>query len=333
LRLASIEGPAPTGELALPSPTHVRSAALSADTAAQETALEEAARFAGMDTDDAVAAQPLPRPKIDKHLHALPRGSSQGTFLHGILEWAAVQSVQADDGTSLRGFAATAASPTLRREMLGRRCNLRGLTGWIEPLNAWLGEFLTRRWSLHGLPDAQGRAPTLALQDLPPRQVQVELEFWLESRRVETGAVDALVQSHVLVGQRRPGLETMQLNGMLKGFIDLVFEHEGRYYVVDWKSNWLGSDDAAYTAEAMGAAMLHARYDLQYVLYLLALHRQLLARLPDYDYDRHIGGALYAFLRGGYSDSQGLYMDKPPRVLIETLDRLFAGAITEERAA
>ena len=299
---------------------------MSADTAAQETALEEAARSASTDTETAAAAQPRLRTQKDKHLHALPRGSSQGTFLHGILEWAAVQRVQMDDGAPLRGFAAAAASPQLRREMLGRRCNLRGLTGWIEPLNDWLGDFLNRRWMLHGVADAQGQTPTLALRDLPPRQVQVELEFWLESRRVDTATVDALVQSHVLIGQRRPGLETMQLNGMLKGFIDLVFEHDGRYYVVDWKSNWLGADDAAYTAEAMRAAMLHARYDLQYVLYLLALHRQLLARLPGYDYDRHIGGALYAFLRGSYSDSQGLYMDKPPRALIERLDRLFAGA-------
>ena len=94
---------------------------------------------------------------------------------------------------------------------------------------------------------------------------------------------------------------------------------------MDWKSNWLGADDAAYTAEAMSEAMLHARYDLQYVLYLLALHRQLRARLPGYDYDRHIGGAVYVFLRGGYSASQGLYMYKPPRVLIDTVDRLFAG--------
>ena len=333
LRLANVAGPAPTEALVAASPAQVRSAAMSADTAAQETALEEAARSIDRDPEETAAAQPRPRTHKDKHLHALPRGSRLGTFLHGILEWAAVQRAQTDDGAPLRGFAAAAASPQPRREMLGRRCNLRGLTGWIEPLNAWLGDFLTRRWTLYGLPDARGQAPTLALCDLPPRQVQVEMEFWLESRRADTAAIDALVQSQVLIGQRRPGLETMPLNGMLKGFIDLVFEHDGRYYVLDWKSNWLGADDAAYTAEAMRAAMLHARYDLQYVLYLLALHRQLQARLPGYDYDRHIGGALYAFLRGSYSDSQGLYMDKPPRALIEKLDRLFAGETTEERTA
>jgi exodeoxyribonuclease V beta subunit len=112
---------------------------------------------------------------------------------------------------------------------------------------------------------------------------------------------------------------------MFKGFIDLAFEHDGRYYVADYKSNWLGMDDAAYTRQAMEQSILDNRYDLQYVLYLLALHRQLKARLPDYDYDRHVGGALYIFLRGTRAASQGVYFTKPPRALIEQLDRLFQG--------
>ena len=96
--------------------------------------------------------------------------------------------------------------------------------------------------------------------------------------------------------------------------------------MADYKSNWLGPDDLAYSDAAMEAAILEHRYDLQYVLYLLALHRQLRARLPDYDYDRHVGGAVYIFLRGAYSPSQGVYFVKPPRTLIEQLDGLFRGA-------
>ncbi|NLC00873.1 MAG: hypothetical protein GX789_06355, partial [Pseudomonas formosensis] len=98
-----------------------------------------------------------------------------------------------------------------------------------------------------------------------------------------------------------------------------------RYYVVDYKSNWLGVDASAYTQDAMTTAVLEHRYDLQYVFYLLALHRQLRARLPDYDYDRHVGGALYWFIRGSGGQGTGLWHDRPPRALIEALDRLFAG--------
>ncbi|MBK5964670.1 exodeoxyribonuclease V subunit beta [Thiocystis minor] len=300
----------------------------SVETATQETAMEELNQtIRAADADD-LGSMRSAKPLKDRHLHAFPRGSRQGTFLHGILEWAANQRARDDRGQILRGYAATAQARTLRLEMLGQRCNLRGLTAWIEPLDEWLADFLARPRVLDGLPDADGQPPTLALCDLAPERIQVEMEFWLESRAVQTQTLDRLVWTHCLAGHPRPGIGANRLNGMLKGFIDLVFEHQGRYYVADWKSNWLGPDDAAYTPEAMREAILNARYDLQYVLYLLALHRQLRARLPDYDYDRHVGGAVYVFLRGGYSASQGLFMDKPPLILIETLDRLFAGERT-----
>ncbi|WP_273704133.1 PD-(D/E)XK nuclease family protein, partial [Candidatus Accumulibacter vicinus] len=157
-----------------------------------------------------------------------------------------------------------------------------------------------------------------------------EMEFWLAAHTVQTTRIDALVCRHTLAGATRPALQPGELNGMLKGFMDLVFEHQGRYYVADYKSNWLGPDDAAYTPAAMGAAILHARYELQYVLYLLALHRLLQARLPDYDYERHVGGAVYVFLRGVHAPSQGLHCERPPRVLIEALDTLFACPRTKE---
>jgi exodeoxyribonuclease V beta subunit len=132
------------------------------------------------------------------------------------------------------------------------------------------------------------------------------------------------VQQYCLAGAARPTLEYNMLNGMLKGFIDLIVEHEGRYYVIDWKSNYLGATAAAYTVAAMRNEILQSRYDLQYVLYVLALHRLLTARLPNYNYERDLGGAIYVFLRGMDAPSQGLFMDKPPRQLIEELDRLFA---------
>ena len=96
-------------------------------------------------------------------------------------------------------------------------------------------------------------------------------------------------------------------------------------------AEWLGADDGAYSPEAMTAAVLENRYDLQYVLYLLALHRQLKARLPDYDYDRHMGGAVYLFLRGARAATQGLHFERPPRELIERLDALFSGQPGAER--
>ncbi|MDX3905436.1 MAG: exodeoxyribonuclease V subunit beta [Pigmentiphaga sp.] len=240
-------------------------------------------------------------------LHRFPRGPGPGTFLHGLCEWAGAE-----------GFGAVAAEPDRIADAVARRCNRRGWETWITPLTRWLSNLLGQRLPLHG-----GRS-AVTLAGL--RAYQVEMEFWFESRHVDVGRIDALVRRHVLPGMPRPALEPAMLNGMFKGFMDLAFEHEGRYYVADYKSNWLGPADGAYTAEAMQAEILAKRYDLQYVLYLLALHRQLAARMADYDYDRHMGGALYLFLRATRAPSHGVYFDSPPRVLIEGLDRLFAGA-------
>lgn len=242
-------------------------------------------------------------------LHRFPRGPNPGTFLHGLLELAGRE-----------GFAALAAEPERLREQIARRCQLRGLTAWIEPIADWLLDLVRR-------PLALGEGGAVALAQLA--SYQPELEFWFEARHVDVRRLDALVQEYVLPGMARPALSRDTLNGMFKGFIDLAFEHDGRYYVVDYKSNWLGEDDAAYTAEAMQRAVAAQRYDLQYVLYLLALHRQLQVRLSDYDYDRHMGGALYLFLRGSRADGQGIHHARPPRVLIEALDALFKGQSVE----
>ena len=268
-----------------------------------------AAQKAGDDERENVFV-PL-RPGDVPSLHRFPRGPNPGTFLHGLLELAGRE-----------GFAALTADPARLRDQIARRCQLRGMTEWIEPLGDWLLELLST-------PLALGEGTRAALAELAT--YQPELEFWFEARRVDVRRIDELVQKHVLPGQPRPALTRDTLNGMFKGFIDLVFEHEGRYYVVDYKSNWLGGDDAAYTTEAMDAAVTGHRYDLQYVLYLLALHRQLKLRLPDYDYDEHIGGALYLFLRGSRAPGQGIHHARPPRQLIEALDALFKGEPSNDK--
>lgn len=237
-------------------------------------------------------------------IHRFPRGPNPGTFLHGLLEWAA------GEGFSL--------APADIEDAIARRCNRRGWKGWITTLSDWLQHLI--KMPMHVGND---QAPVV-LEHLS--QFQVEMEFWFASHKVDVQKLDQLVCRFTHGGVARVAAEPVLLNGMFKGFIDLTFEHDGRYYVADYKSNWLGVDDMAYTVPAMEQSILDHRYDLQYVLYLLALHRQLKARLPDYDYDRHVGGALYLFLRGTRSASQGVYFTKPPRALIEQLDRLFQGA-------
>ncbi|WP_280549916.1 UvrD-helicase domain-containing protein [Halomonas sp. 11-S5] len=275
-----------------------------------ETALEATAREMRDEPQD--PAQPVQQASGGS-LHRFPRGPAAGTFLHGLLEWAGHE-----------GFARLAADPERLDDTLARRANLRGWRERIPALQAWLRGLLTSELPVPSAPD--GPVAPLHLDRLESAHYQVELEFWFAAHQVDTARLDALVSAHTLGGAARPALEHDRLNGMLKGFIDLVVEHEGRFYVLDWKSNHLGRDDAAYSEAAMVDAVREKRYDLQYCLYLLALHRLLKSRLPDYDIDRHLGGALYVFLRGQHAPSRGVHRERPPRQLIEALDALFRDA-------
>lgn len=247
-------------------------------------------------------------------LHAFPRGSHFGVFMHALLEWAAKQ-----------GFKTAAIDVAKREKILAPRCQRRGWHHWIPGLNAWLGAILTLPLPLQG----QG----ISLCQLSKAQYQAEMEFWFAAEQVDVQRVDALLCRHILPGIKRPALTPQRLHGLLKGFIDLVFEYAGHYYLIDYKSNWLGGDDSAYSADALQKTVCEARYDLQYALYSLALHRLLKSRLGrDYAYERDFGGVLYLFLRGIYGPRQGVFEDKPSPELIESLDALFAGRATVDVA-
>ena len=118
------------------------------------------------------------------------------------------------------------------------------------------------------------------------------------------------------------------IDGFLRGFVDLVVEHAGRWYVIDYKSNWLGPSPEDYSREAVAAAMRASAYPLQYLLYLVALHRHLGLRLPGYDYERHVGGVFYLFVRGmdpAAGTDRGVWFDRPAAAVVHELDGLFRG--------
>ena len=125
-------------------------------------------------------------------------------------------------------------------------------------------------------------------------------------------------------------LETLgrrEVHGYLTGIVDLIIQHDDRWFVIDWKSNHLGSSLEDYGAPSLWQAMAHHHYVLQYHLYVFALHRFLSRRLPDYDYERHMADTYYVFLRGLDGEAEngetpGWYVDRPPRALIEAMGAL-----------
>ena len=243
--------------------------------------------------------------RLDPGLHGFPRGPREGTFLHDLLEWACDA-----------GFEQAALHDDERLSVIDKRCQVRDWKDETARLDSWLKHFLQCRFRL-----SDGSDFTLA----ELKEVQAEMEFLFAANGVDTLRIDQLCTRFLMPGAARPSLQASTLNGMIKGFIDLTFCHNGRYYVADWKSNHLGRTDADYHPGALQQEILMHRYDVQYAIYLLALHRLLRSRLSDYDYDQHIGGAVYFFLRGWQSESQGLVFDKPERVFIDQLDQIFSG--------
>jgi len=133
---------------------------------------------------------------------------------------------------------------------------------------------------------------------------------------------------HQELPERIERLSFSPLRGFMKGFMDMVFRFEDRYYLVDWKSNFLGPSAEDYGPENLARAMEENLYTLQSTLYTLALNRYLKLRAQGYDYDRHFGGVFYVFLRGvdpGKGPEFGVYRDKPRRGLIESLSEELIG--------
>jgi exodeoxyribonuclease V beta subunit len=148
------------------------------------------------------------------------------------------------------------------------------------------------------------------LQDVPRNRRLNEASFHLPLRKMDCAGLLNWAD------QRSIGLnipESGSLEGLLNGVVDLFFEHKGRYYILDWKSDRLGDTVDDYDLPLLEQAMAERNYTLQYYLYTLALYRYLKHRITGFDYERHFGGVFYVFLRGVREGSdRGIYHRKPP---------------------
>jgi len=231
--------------------------------------------------------------------HHFPRGAAPGTFLHELFE-------------SL-DFPEPPTEASLNQHLQQNGYPLH----WQPVLSAWIARVVSTPLNAEGL----------QLAEIQKADCLVEMAFYLPIDNVLTARdLDAIVRQDRLSADAPP-LDFRQVQGMLKGFIDLVFRWQGKYYLLDYKSNWLGDSHEAYTPQAMAQAMIDHRYDLQYQLYTLALHRYLQHRVADYDYDRHFGGVFYLFLRGmdGSSPANGVFHTRPTSDFVSQLDSLFRG--------
>lgn len=229
-------------------------------------------------------------------------GAHVGNFLHALLE-----SIQPD--LPLQKQLERLVPYLVLKHNQNPKPDIGKLEGWLNNI-------------LHTPLDATG----LTLATIPGDRRIPELEFDFSTNGVNQKALDKVLQQ--AAGIELPPLPTGYFRGMVTGSIDLAFEHDGRYYIADYKSNLLGRQLDDYHPDNLSKQILARRYDLQYLLYTLALHRHLQARLPGYEYERDFGGAYYLFLRGMTPEtgaSRGVFFNKPSTELIKTLDeQIFA---------
>jgi exodeoxyribonuclease V beta subunit len=169
--------------------------------------------------------------------------------------------------------------------------------------------------------------PGLRLSAIPWERRLTELEFTFPVPHLSLAGLNATLES---LGYDVPALTGGNLKGYLKGFIDLVFEHQGRFFILDWKSNHLGYQAADYAADQLAAAMAEHGYHLQYLIYTVALDRYLRLRLENYDFETHFGGVLYLFVRGvraAWADvngtTPGVYFHRPSGAAVARLNQAF----------
>jgi len=232
-----------------------------------------------------------------------PAGAQAGVCLHGILEQAA--------------FDASLDVPLVAQWLA--RCGYRRSDA--SAVSRWLDEALR-------VPLRAPDGARIVLSEVPRTRQLREMEFHLPGRDVSEHALVDAIGDELAID---PRASLRRWSGFLRGFVDLVFEHEGRWYIVDWKSNHLGDDVARYGHAALAEAMRAHAYPLQAALYTLALHRWLRRSLPGYDYERSFGGVFYVFLRAAGLDVPanphafvpGVHASRPSVRTVERLDRLF----------
>ncbi len=176
------------------------------------------------------------------------------------------------------------------------------------------------------------RSTGLKLSDIGGGERLSELEFNFQMDSLDYGRFrDIFREGDDICGRIYKSISdgAAENGGIMKGFIDLVFMHNGKYYIADWKSNHLGNSCDDYTPDRLSTEMEKHNYYLQYYIYTAALNRYLAQRIgTGYSYEEHFGGIYYLFVRGmnpSDKNGAGIFRDRPPLYVIEKLDRFFAG--------
>jgi exodeoxyribonuclease V beta subunit len=240
-------------------------------------------------------ARPLP-------VAGLPAGAGFGNVIHDLLQ--------------LHDFSAIARQE-MNSELLGQKCRRYGVT--VDP--ALAAELLKNVVATPLFAGESDRQFSLAMLD--ERRCLKEMAFYYRLGRLTTDRINTVLAAEPTVVP----LSHKTMRGYLTGFVDLFCEYRGKYYILDYKTNYLGANLADYQGDRLVAAMQSHNYGLQYWIYTLVLHRHLGNLLDEYSYADHFGGVFYLFVRGMTPDipGSGVYATLPDYRTLAALDQATGG--------
>jgi len=247
------------------------------------------------------------------NMFSFPCGTVAGSLLHEILE--AVNFSQADDLSTRKIIL-----ETLRQYNFDQK--------WESVLS----EMILKVAQMNLMNAGSDFNTDFNLASLAPGHSIKEFEFTFPVAGLSLRKVIGILKENKLISSEKQNIDIFNFNihsiqGFLKGFIDMIFEYENRFYLLDWKSNYLGNQYDDYSRECIRNYMKHSSYVLQYLIYTLALDRYLQSRMKNYSYENHFGGVYYIFLRGINDDckkNNGIYFDKISPELLKQVKDLFS---------
>lgn len=244
-------------------------------------------------------------------IFTFPKGAKAGTFFHDIFEH----------------LDFTISDEKGLDELINQKLKAYGYESvWIKIIAESIKNILT-------VP-LKSSDREFSLSQITPAQRLSELEFYFPLKTTTPEKLVRLFNKYSVepakfdFHTRIEKLQFSTVKGFMKGYIDLVFQYQGQFYIIDWKSNHLGNDLKDYDRDKLQRSMTDNFYTLQYIIYCAALHQYLSARLPGYDYDRHFGGVFYLYLRGmnpRLGDNYSVFYDRPQKSFMEELIKELIG--------
>ncbi|QJC31829.1 exodeoxyribonuclease V subunit beta [Enterobacteriaceae endosymbiont of Donacia tomentosa] len=237
---------------------------------------------------------------IKKTQYNFPIGKNIGIMIHNILE--------------KLDFTKPILKSFIKKELIKNNIS----SHWHIVVTNWFNNILT-----HSLGTEK-----IILNKINIENRKTEFEFYLSIKKIlSITKLNKIIFKYDNISHNLPKLTFEKIKGFLTGVIDLIFCWKNKYFIIDYKSNWLGFNNKSYKKKYIEQNICQNRYDIQYQFYVLALHKYLKFRIKDYNYETHFGKILYLYIRGIdkiKNNQNGIWETRPSIKLISKLDKLLS---------